>query len=61
MQRILNFNHSDRLEISAEQILFSNMLNLDRGIFLPLEERSVSIRPLSPYASEIARYAKEFT
>ena len=26
-------------------MLFGNMLNLDRGIFLPLEERPVSIRP----------------
>ena len=34
-------------------MLFGNMLNLDRGIFLPLEERPVSIRPLSLYASEM--------
>ena len=45
VQRILNSNHSDRLKISATQMLFNNMLNLDRGIFLPLEERPVSIRP----------------
>ena len=53
MRRILNSNHSDRLKISAAQMLFGNMLNLDRGIFLPLEERPVSIRPLSIYASEM--------
>ena len=50
----MNSNHSDRLKISAAQILFRNMLNLDRGIFLPLEERPVSIRPLSLYASEMS-------
>ena len=53
VQRILNSNHSDRLKISAAQMLFGNMLNLDRGIFLPLDERPVSIRPLSLYASEM--------
>ena len=34
------------------------MLNLDRGIFLPLEERPVSIRPLSLYASEMLAMQK---
>ena len=58
MQRILNSNHSDRLKISAAQILFGNMLNLDRGIFLPLEERPVSIRPLSLYAIEMLAMQK---
>ena len=47
VQRILNSNHSDQLIISAAQMLFGNMLNLDRGIFLPLEERPVSIRPFT--------------
>ena len=58
VQRILNSNHSDRLKISAPQMLFGNMLNLDRGIFLPLEERPVSIRPLSLYASEMLAMQK---
>ena len=58
VQRILNSNHSDRLNISAAQMLFGNMLNLDRGIFLPLEERPVSIRPLSLYASEMLAMQK---
>ena len=53
VQSILNSNHSDRLKISAAQILFGNMSNLDRGILLPLEERPVSIRPLSLYASKM--------
>ena len=54
----LNSNHSDRLKISAAQMLFGNMLNLDRGIFHPLEERPVSIRPLSLYASEMLSMQK---
>ena len=32
---------------------FGNILNLYRGIFLPLEERPISIRSLSLYASEM--------
>ena len=57
VQRILSSNHSDRL-ITAAQMLFGNMLNLDRGIFLPLEERPVSMRPLSLYASEMLAMQK---
>ena len=53
VQRTLNSNDSDELKISAAQILFGNMLNLDRGIFLPLRWRTVSIRPLSLPASEM--------
>jgi transposase InsO family protein len=33
VQRILNSNCSDRLKISASQLLFGNIVNLDRGIF----------------------------
>ena len=58
VQRTLNSNRSDRLKISAAQMLFGNMLNLDRGIFLPLEEMPVSIRPLSLYASEMLAMQK---
>ena len=36
VQRILNSSHSDRLKISASQMLFGNMLNLDRVIFAPV-------------------------
>ena len=39
-------------------MLFGNMLNLDRCIFPPLEERPVSIRPLSLYASEMPAMQK---
>ena len=49
---------SDRLKIAAAQMLLGNMLNLDRGIFLPLEERPVSIRPLLLYASEMLAMQK---
>jgi hypothetical protein len=36
VQKILNSNYSDRLKISASQLLFGNIVNLDRGIFLPV-------------------------
>ena len=47
VQRILNSNHSDRLKISASQMLFGNMLNLDKGIFIPKSERSVINRGIT--------------
>ena len=53
VQRILNCNHSDRLKISASQMLFGNMLNLDKGIFAPVSEIKLSIEPLSSYMSKI--------
>ena len=39
VQKILNANYSDRLKISSSQMLFRNMLDLDRGIFLKHPER----------------------
>ena len=42
VQRILNSNHSDRLKISASQLLSGNVLKEDRGIFLPPAERSIT-------------------
>ena len=53
VQRILNSNHSDTLKISASQMLFGNMLNLDKGIFTPISERSSSSKPLSGYMSDL--------
>ena len=53
MQRILNSNHSDRLKISSAQMLFGNVLKLDRGIFLPREERIPTSKPLSKYTSDL--------
>ena len=53
VQRILNSNHSDRLKISASQMLFGNMLNLDKGLFLPKSELLASQKPLSSYMSNL--------
>ena len=53
VQRILNSNHSDRLKISASQMLFGDMLNLDKGIFIPKSERSSASKPLSQYMSDL--------
>ena len=53
VQRILNSNHSDKLEISASQILFGNMLNLEKGIFIPQSERSSASNPLPRYMSDL--------
>ena len=46
VQRILIANHSDRLKISASQMLFGNMLDLDAGIFDKFPSRSASDIPL---------------
>ena len=53
VQRILNFNHSDRLKISASQMLFGDELNLDKGIFIQKSERSSVSKPLSQYMSDL--------
>jgi transposase InsO family protein len=52
VQRILNSNYSDRLKISAAQLLFGNIVNLDRGIFLPRDERPTTSK-LSKHMSEL--------
>ena len=53
VQRMLNSNHSDRLKISASQMLFGNVIKLDRGIFLPNSEQPVSDKPLSSRMSDM--------
>ena len=53
VQRILNSNHSDRLKISASQMLFGNMLNLDKEIFTSISGRPSSSRPLSRHMSDL--------
>ena len=53
VQRILNSNHSDRLQISASQMLFGNILNLYKGTFIPISERSSSSKPLSQFMSDL--------
>jgi Chromo (CHRromatin Organisation MOdifier) domain len=56
VQRILNSNHSDRLKISSSELLFGNVLKLDRGIFLPPSERVVTDdKPLSKRMSNLLK------
>ena len=56
VQRILNSNHSDRLKISAAELLFGNVLKLDRGIFLPPSERlPIDGKPLSKHMSDFLK------
>jgi hypothetical protein len=56
VQRIMNSNYSDRLKISASQILFGNVLNFDRGIFLPEADRLVAeTKPLSRHMSKMLK------
>jgi transposase InsO family protein len=47
------FNYSDRLKISVAQLLFGNIVNLDLGIFLQLDERPSTSKPLSKHMSDI--------
>ena len=39
VQRILNSNHSDILKVSAAELFFRKMLDLDSSLFLPSPER----------------------
>jgi hypothetical protein len=53
VQRVLNSHHSDRLKISASELLVGNVLKLDRGMFLPPTERTaIESKPLSKYMSD---------
>ena len=60
VQRNINSNHSDRLKISASQLLFGNVLNLIRGIFLPVAERFVTDKPLSTHMSKMLKMQDSF-
>ena len=53
VQRFLNANRSDRLKISASQMLFGNMLDLDAGIFDKFPSRSASDKPFTKYLSNL--------
>ena len=55
MQRILNANYSDRLKVSAAELLFGKMLDLDSGLFMPREERShsTSLVPILSYMQKL--------
>jgi hypothetical protein len=55
VQRILNSNHSDRLKISAADLLFGKVLSLDRGIFLPQTEHPPTSKTLSIHASKMLK------
>jgi Chromo (CHRromatin Organisation MOdifier) domain len=56
VQRILNLSHSDRLKISAAELLFGNVLKLDRGTFLPPSERlAIESKPLPKYMSDFLK------
>jgi hypothetical protein len=54
VQRIFNSNYSDRLEISAANMLFGKIVKLDRGIFEPLQNHPI-LRdvPLSTHMSKL--------
>jgi hypothetical protein len=54
VQRILNSNYSDRLKISAADMLFGKIVKLDRGIFEPLQNHPILHDvPLSTHMSKL--------
>jgi hypothetical protein len=54
VQRILNSNYSDRLKISAADMLFGKIVKLDKGIFEPLQNHPTqSDVPLSTHMSKL--------
>jgi len=59
IQRILNSAYSDRTKVSASQILFGNAINLDRGLFLPPEERPEQDKPMSDHMSKMLKFQDE--
>ena len=59
VQRILNSAYSDHTKVSASQLLFGNAINLDRGLFLPPEERPLQDVPLSVYTSRMLHFQDE--
>ena len=55
VQRIINSNYSDRLKISAADLLFGKVLSLDRGIFLPKTEQNPTTKPMSQHAAKMLK------
>ena len=55
VMRIINSNHSDRLKISSSQLLFGNFINLDRGMFRPIDEVPPSTKSMSKYMSTLLK------
>lgn len=50
VQRILNSNHSVKLNMSAADLLFGQMINLDYGLFItPKEREAAEVIPLQDY------------
>jgi hypothetical protein len=59
VQRILNAAYSDCTHMSSSQMLFSNAINLDKGLFLSLLERPTQDQPLSAHMSQMLRFQDE--
>ena len=55
VMRIINSNQSDRLKISPAQLLFGNCVNLDRGMFRPIDEVSPLKKSMSIYMSNLLK------
>ena len=55
VMRIINSNHSDRLKISSAQLLFGNCVNLDRGMFRPIDEIPPLKKSMSTYMSNLLK------
>jgi transposase InsO family protein len=55
VQRIMNASVHSAIGVSPAQLLFGNSIDLDRGIFVPQEERDEvnSAKPLSPWLSNM--------
>ena len=55
VQRIMNASVHSSIGVSPAQLLFGNSIDLDRGIFVPQEERDEqnSGKPLSPWMSSM--------
>jgi hypothetical protein len=59
VQRILNAAFRDHTKVSASQLLFGNVINLDRRLFLPPLERPIQDQPLSTTVSKMLRLQDE--
>jgi transposase InsO family protein len=53
VSRILNSTVHDSIGVNPSSLLFGNVINLDRGIFLPLESLDVAAKPLSRWSADM--------
>jgi transposase InsO family protein len=53
VQRIMNSTYADRTKLSPSSVLFANVLNLDRGIFVPFKDTVEGLQPLSDYMKNL--------